>query len=154
MGKIYERYNIKTDYFNTQISVEIENEQKIINEIELEINNNFNKATKELMMNIMDTVQKLCPVDTGFLKSTGRLVKRSTGYNIVYTAPYSKYVIANYNWIYLGIQLELAKINGTYEKLYEEIFYTDAFANYKSIKEQYEAWFEAVNSVMKGTIIR
>lgn len=42
---------------------------------------------------ILATSQLLVPVDTGFLKSTGKVVKNSIGtYSVVYTAPYAVYV--------------------------------------------------------------
>lgn len=42
---------------------------------------------------ILEVSQRLVPVDTGFLKSTGKVVKNSIGtYSVVYTAPYAVYV--------------------------------------------------------------
>ena len=42
---------------------------------------------------ILDVSQRLVPVKTGFLKSTGKVVKNSIGtYSVVYTAPYASYV--------------------------------------------------------------
>lgn len=42
---------------------------------------------------ILEVSQRLVPVDTGYLKSTGKIVKNSIGtYSVVYTAPYAVYV--------------------------------------------------------------
>lgn len=42
---------------------------------------------------ILAESQILVPVDTGFLKSTGKIVKNSIGtYSVIYTAPYAVYV--------------------------------------------------------------
>lgn len=42
---------------------------------------------------ILEVSQRLVPVDTGYLKSTGRVVKNSIGtYSVIYTAPYAVYV--------------------------------------------------------------
>lgn len=48
---------------------------------------------KYIAKRIFDLSQIYVPVDTGNLKSTGKIVKNSIGtYSIVYTAPYAKFV--------------------------------------------------------------
>ena len=42
---------------------------------------------------IFEVSQRLVPVDTGYLKSSGKVVKNSIGtYSVIYTAPYAVYV--------------------------------------------------------------
>ena len=41
---------------------------------------------------ILDLAQTKVPVDTGFLKSTGRVEEVDSGYKVVYDAPYASYV--------------------------------------------------------------
>lgn len=41
---------------------------------------------------ILDRAQTKVPVDTGFLKSTGRVEQVDNGYKVVYDAPYASYV--------------------------------------------------------------
>lgn len=48
---------------------------------------------KYIAQRIFDLSQSYVPVETGYLKSTGKIVKNNIGtYSIVYTAPYGKFV--------------------------------------------------------------
>lgn len=66
----------------------------------LSISKQVKDITRDMMLEIMDLAQRWCPVDTGFLKSTGQLLEGNGTYEIVYGAEYAKYVHSKYsNWL-------------------------------------------------------
>lgn len=71
----------------------------------VKIEKSLKEITRDFMLEIMDEAQKLCPVDTGFMKSTGHLVEGNGYWEIIYDANYAKYVIGNYDWITEAVEI-------------------------------------------------
>lgn len=68
----------------------------------------------KIALAILDRAQTKVPVDTGFLKSTGRVVQISDGFEIVYGADYA---------IYVHEDLDARHPNGGQAKYLEEAYY-------------------------------
>ena len=49
----------------------------------------------KIALKILDLAQTYVPVDTGYLKSRGRIIEESGGYAVIYDADYAKYVHEN-----------------------------------------------------------
>lgn len=75
------------------------NEDIVDNNTILIIEKDVVGITRDIMLEIMDTAQRWCPVDTGFLKSTGRLIESGNFWEIVYDADYAKYVENTVGWL-------------------------------------------------------
>lgn len=52
----------------------------------------INVRSLKIALAILDRAQQKVPVDTGFLKSTGKIVQLKDGYEVRYDAPYAVYV--------------------------------------------------------------
>lgn len=65
--------------------------EEILSELLDQANENIKKAAKECL----EDTQKVVPVDTGNLKSTGKVVETSEGIAIVYDADYALEVHEN-----------------------------------------------------------
>lgn len=52
----------------------------------------LNVRSLKIALRILDVAQTKVPVDTGFLKSTGKVVQLDNGYEVVYESPYAIYV--------------------------------------------------------------
>lgn len=74
-------------------SIDSRESKKIINEgnVELVIKG-LNVQSLKIALEILDRAQTKVPVDTGFLKSTGRIEQIKDGYKVVYDASYAIYV--------------------------------------------------------------
>lgn len=68
----------------------------------------------KIALEILDRAQAKVPVDTGFLKSTGKVVQVEDGFEVRYDADYAIYVHEN---------LEAQHPNGGQAKFLEEAFY-------------------------------
>ena len=85
-----------------ELFLELEREtesKKIITEDKVElIIKGLNVQSLKIALKILDRAQTKVPVDTGFLKSTGRVKQIKDGYQVVYDANYAIYVheIENY----------------------------------------------------------
>lgn len=139
----------KYEYINSYFGIIVEPlGDEYIKNIKLKLTSAYNKASKEFMMEVMDTAQMLCPVDTGFLKSTGVLYTNYDGsYEIVYDAPYAGYVLNWFDWIYAAFKITEEKYKGN-NKLYN-IFsknnkYTTTVVGKRSLKEVFT---EAINNI-------
>lgn len=68
----------------------------------------------KIALEILDRAQAKVPVDTGFLKSTGKVVQVEDGFEVRYDADYAIYVHEN---------LEAQHPNGGQAKFLEDAFY-------------------------------
>lgn len=77
-------------------------------DVYFELMDDFEEYTDENMRlaaeELLEDANEECPYDTGYLQSTGMVVKTSQGYEVVYTADYAIYVHENpngkgYKWL-------------------------------------------------------
>lgn len=83
------------------------------NEVRLIVHGLTMRSLK-IALEILDRAQQKVPVDTGFLKSTGRIVQLEDGFEVRYDADYAIYVHEN---------LEAQHPRGGQAKFLEEAFY-------------------------------
>lgn len=77
----------------------------------IQVEKSLKDITRDFMLEVMDEAQLLCPVDTGFMKSTGQLLESTNSWEIMYEASYAKYVIGNYDWITEALNIVATRRN-------------------------------------------
>ena len=99
--KIRSTYSTNTEYMVViplNISIEVKNLNKVLNNLTKEVSSRVDSIKEDnlkLAEEILEEAKRLCPVDTGELRDSGRVVKVDKAYKVEFTAKYAVYVHEN-----------------------------------------------------------